>query len=269
MHFRRKIPKVVPLICLVFFFLWSCSEKPRLGDAQFDPSDWELTFVDQFDGSELDEAKWSPKDPWEVVRNNELQAYVPDAFVVKDGILKIRSRRSPAEYDGATREYSSGMMTTTGKFSQTHGRFEIRCKVPKGKGLWPAFWMLPEPPSWPPEIDVLEILGHETAKVHMTHHWPHPDRPTEDSKSNGGEFKGPDFSAAFHTFAVEWRKDEIRWLVDGIERHRSEKEVPRVPMFLLVNLAVGGNWPGSPDENTDFPADFEIDYIKVWKKKEK
>ena len=124
--------------------------------------------------------------------------------------------------------------------------------------------MLPDPPSWPPEIDVLEILCQEPDKVYLTNHWPDPKNPRGASRSITGEYKGPDFSKGFHTFAVEWEKDQIRWYVDGVERHRSTREIPDQPMFLLVNLALGG-WAGNPDSNTVFPADFEIDYVKTWK----
>ncbi|MFV1996229.1 MAG: family 16 glycosylhydrolase, partial [Verrucomicrobiales bacterium] len=165
------------------------AESSVAGDERENPlrEGWELTFADEFDGGKFDRAKWNPRDPWEVEKNGELQAYVPGAFEVRDGVLRIRIDKKKAFYGGKVRQYASGMMTTSGKFSQRYGRFEIRCKVPKGRGLWPAFWMLPEPPSWPPEIDVLEILGHETDRVHLTHHWPHPDNPSGDSKSDPGD----------------------------------------------------------------------------------
>lgn len=228
---------------------------------------WELAFSDDFDGSKLDYDKWTPKDPWGVVRNDELQGYVVKAFRSEDGILKIRCEDEPSYYDGAKREYRSGMMTTSSKFAQRYGRFEIRCRVPKGKGLWPAFWLLPEPPSWPPEIDVLEILCQEPTRVYMSHHWVDPADPGGDSKAVTGEFEGPDFSEDFHTFAVEWERDELRWYVDGTLRHSSREKVPRVPMFMLVNLAVGG-WAGEPNAETRFPADFEIDFVRVWRRDE-
>ncbi len=234
----------------------------------FDPAMWELTFSDEFDGEKLDYEKWTPRDPWGLVRNNELQAYIVKAFTVADGVLAIRCEDEPAFYDGAKRDYRSGMMTTSGKFSQTFGRFEIRCRVPKGRGLWPAFWMLPDPPAWPPEIDVLEILGQEPDKVYLTHHWPDPSNPEGDSLSQTGEFKGVDFSEDFHTVAVEWEAEEIRWFVDGVLRHRSREAIPQGPMFLLVNLAVGG-WAELPTKETEFPAEFLVDYVRVWKKKEK
>lgn len=243
------------------------SEEER-ADELLHPPGWKLTFVDEFDSDRLDYDLWTPKDPWEVVRNDELQGYWIKAFETKNGVLSITAENKPSFYDGARRDYRSGMMSTTGKFSQKYGRFEIRCRIPAGKGLWPAFWMLPEPPSWPPEIDVLEILGGEPDRLYMSNHWSDPKNPGGDSKAQTGEFKGPDFSREFHTFAVEWEKGLIRWLVDGVVRHESRNEVPDVPMFLLVNLAIGG-WAKEPDDQTRFPAKFEIDYIKAWEKQEK
>ncbi len=225
---------------------------------------WKLTFRDEFDGDTLNSGKWNPNDPAGRERNRELQAYVADAFEVRDGVLRVKADKREAFYDGKQRAYTSGMMTTLGKFSQEHGRFEIRCRVPKGEGMWPAFWLLPEPRGWPPEIDVLEILGHEPNKVHMTHHFRDEQRK---HRSRGGSWTGPDFSAGFHEFAVEWSPEAIIWFVDGVERFRSDKSIPHGKMFLLVNLAVGGNWPGAPDEKTQLPAAFEVDYVRVYEKR--
>jgi len=224
---------------------------------------YKLTFQDEFEGSALDLGKWNPNDPWGKERNNELQAYVKEAFEVKDGVLRVRAEKKGASYAGKQRSFTSGMMTTYKKFSQQYGRFEIRCRVPKGKGMWPAFWLLPEPLGWPPEIDVLEILGHQPDKVYMTHHFRTTDKP---HASHGGAWSGPDFSTDFHRFAVEWSPKDIVWFVDGTERFRSEKSIPNAKMYLLVNLAVGGDWPGPPDERTAFPAAFEVDYIRVYEK---
>jgi beta-glucanase (GH16 family) len=224
---------------------------------------WNLTFDDEFNGTSLDLQKWNPNDPsgWE--RNNELQAYVPDAFEVGGGFLRIKTEKRQAFYSEKMRSITSGMMTTLGKFSQEYGRFEIRCRVPKGKGMWPAFWLLPDPKGWPPEIDVLEILGHEPAKVYMTQHY-------RDAKgthqSHGGAWGGPDFSAGFHEFAVEWGPKRIVWFVDGVERFRSEDSIPKGKMYVLLNLAVGGGWPGNPDAQTKFPAALEVDYVRVYQK---
>lgn len=224
---------------------------------------WKLTFHDEFDGTALDLQKWNPNDPWGRERNRELQAYVTNAFEVKDGLLRIKAEKGKAFYAGKERSFTSGMMTTHQKFSQQYGRSEIRCRVPKGKGLWPAFWLLPEPLAWPPEIDVLEILGHEPNKVYLTHHFRDDNKKHQ---SHGGSWTGPDFSAGFHVFAVEWSPQRIVWLVDEVERFRSERNIPNSKMYLLMNLAVGGDWPGAPDDKTQLPAAFEVDYVRVYER---
>ncbi|MBE0534713.1 MAG: glycoside hydrolase family 97 catalytic domain-containing protein [Phycisphaerae bacterium] len=226
---------------------------------------WTLTFGDEFDGDALDLTKWSPRDPWNRERNNELQAYVPDAFEVKDGILKIKAEKRKAEYSGKMREYTSGMMSTYQKFTQKFGWFEIRCRIPKGKGLWPAFWLLPDPLGWPPEIDVLETLGHQTNRAYFTHHWRDENRKHQ---SHGGHVDTVDLSAGFHTYAAEWSPDVIVWYLDGKEAFRSTRSVPKeLPMYMLANFAIGGNWPGAPTEDTPFPSTFDIDYIRVYTRK--
>lgn len=224
---------------------------------------WKLTFEDNFDGKALNLSKWTPADPWGRERNQELQAYVKDAFELRDGVLHIKAEKREASYDNKQRGYTSGMMSTHDKFAQKYGRFEIRCRIPDGKGLWPAFWLLPEPLNWPPEIDVLEILGHQPNKVYMTHHF----RDAKgDHHSHGGSWRGPDFSAGFHEFAIEWSPKALVWFVDGVERFRSEESIPQTKMYLLVNLAVGGNWPGAPNEKTEFPATLDVDYVRVYEK---
>ncbi|MBI3878024.1 MAG: glycoside hydrolase family 16 protein, partial [Verrucomicrobia bacterium] len=220
---------------------------PQIFPATPATNKWVLTFSDEFNGTALDLKKWNPKDPWGRERNAELQAYVTNAFAVHDGTLAIKCDRGRAEYAGKMRHFTSGMMTTYQKFSQKFGRWEIRCRVPKGKGFWPAFWLLPEPLGWPPEIDVLEILGREPNRIHMTHHWHNPEKRL---RSDTKDWVGPDFSADFHTFAIEWEADHIAWFVDGVERHRSMKSIPQVPMYMLVNLALGGDWAHAPDDTT-------------------
>jgi beta-glucanase (GH16 family) len=227
---------------------------------------WRITFQDEFDGKALDLSRWNPSDPWGHERNHELQAYITNAFEVKDGTLRICAEKKEAYYSGKQRAYTSGMMTTYKKFDQEYGRFEIRCRVPNGKGMWPAFWLLPEPLGWPPEIDVLETLGHEPSKVHMTHHFQIEQDGKRQHKSDGGSWSGPDFSTGFHEFAVEWSPERIVWFVDGTERFRSEKSIPRGKMYMLVNLAIGGDWPGAPDEHTQMPAAFEVDYVRVYER---
>ncbi|MEO0416766.1 MAG: glycoside hydrolase family 16 protein, partial [Verrucomicrobiota bacterium] len=152
-------------------------------------ADWELVWEEQFDSRKLDSDKWTPLDPWGLVRNEELQGYLPSQVKLEGGECIISCEKKPCFYDGAKREYRSGMISTHGKFAQTYGRFEIRCKSPKGVGFWPAFWMLPDPPAWPPEIDIMEILCEKPDEVFMTNHWTHP-TDSEETDSNSADFQG-------------------------------------------------------------------------------
>jgi beta-glucanase (GH16 family) len=173
--------------------------------------------------------------------------------------LRIEAR--PRAMEGYP--YTSGIITTQKGFNQQYGYFEIRARLPAGQGLWPAFWLLPATPNVPWEIDVFELHGHLPDNIYMANHW---------LDGNGEHdwvtrrYRGPDFTADFHTFAVEWNADEIIWYVDDVPRGRTRNGVPAQPMFLLANLAVGGTWPGFPDETTPFPSSMEIDYIRVWRK---
>jgi beta-glucanase (GH16 family) len=221
-------------------------------------SGWQLVFEDDFNGQQLDEQKWTSAFPWGRDRSNvgELQYYAPDAFRLGDGKLNIVAKPTP----NGSHAYDSGLISSHASFAPEYGRFEIRCKLPSGKGLWPAFWLLPEDTSWPPEIDVFEALGQEPRKVHMTAHWLQNGVHEQD----GGEYSGPDFSRDYHTFAVEWTSNKLAWFVDGAKRHEVSGQSPRGPMYLLANLAVGGDWPGAPDASTQFPAMFDIDYIRAY-----
>ena len=158
----------------------------------------------------------------------------------------------------------SGNLQDPVKFSFRYGYAEMRAKIPKGKGLWPAFWMLPFDNTSKPEIDVVEFLGHLPRVAEMHYHY--LDRGKR--QGPGQEWQGPDFSQDWHTFAVDWQPSRIIWYVDGKERWRfsRRRHVSSIPMYLLVNLAVGGDWPGSPSPSTPFPNVFEIDYIRVWER---
>ncbi len=220
-----------------------------------DPTHWSLTFNDEFDGTSLNTSVWR-QDYWNG-GNGELQEYVNDNshgnYNVQNGILSLTARKE--SYNG--KSYTSGIITTQSRFAQTYGYFEMRAQLPYGKGLWPAFWLMPDPSGWPPEIDVMENLGNNT--VYMTLH------PTSGSQSQG--YYSTDVSANYHTYGIDWQPGYIIWSIDGIERFRvsDTSKIPNIPMFILANLAVGGSWPGSPDASTVFPASYNIDYIRVWK----
>lgn len=246
-------------------------------------AEWELTFEDDFSGQELDRRTWKTSDYWgnqTLSGNAELQCYLPDAFTIEDDVLHIVAQRraTPQEECFAAKtdlEFTSGMITTAGcnryddaekcealdQFTQRYGYFEMRAKFPAGKGFWPAFWLLPETGEWPPEIDVVEWLGDNRRAAFFTFHF----EEQGEHKKHSGSFDGPDFSQDFHTFAVDWQPGQIIWYVDGVERFKvNDERVPDTPMFMLLNLAVGGTWPGRPDESTAFPSVMEVDYVRAY-----
>jgi len=239
-------------------------------------STWNLAFADEFDGTTLNASKWHTCHWWasttcSIETNKELELYTRNNVSVADGALKLQARRENAvAWNGSTYNYTSGMVSTGGKVDEiapgfvfTYGYVEARVKVPKGQGLWPALWLLPANHGWPPEIDVMEIVGNEPNVTHMTYHYPRPDGT---AANVGTSWAGPDFSADWHTFAVDWSPEALVWYVDGVERSRYTvaANITSEPSYVLLNLAVGGNWPGAPDATTPFPSDYLVDYVRVW-----
>ncbi len=212
---------------------------------------------DEFEGTEVDTAKWRVEND-APAKNAELEYYSPDEVYIENGCLVLRSQ----ERIMGGRNYTSGSVDTAKRFSVRYGRIEIRAKLPKGQGIWPAHWLLPDDWSWPPEIDIMELLGRDTRTVYMTYH----SKVMGEHITEGGQFNGPDFSEDFHTFALEWKPNDIRWYVDGVERFHVYKHVSHQPMMIILNTAVGGYMPGNPDATTPFPQYHLIDYVRVYEK---
>ena len=258
---------------------------------QLDRSQYSQTFADNFDALSLDLEDGQSKGVWRtnfgyggvhsrtLTNNGELQVYSDrqfagtgttslkiDPFRIADGKLDIVAE--PLKEDlrqfAWGRSYTSGLLTTKASFSQMYGLFEIRAKLPKGKGLWPAFWLLPESGAWPPEIDVLEVLGDNTRKLYLSWHSNVGGKHTSDSKP----IEVPDMSEDFHTYSVIWEKDTLMWFFDDVQvASKSTPEDFHLPMYMLINLAVGGGWPGSPDKTTQFPAKYTIDWVRAYARK--
>jgi beta-glucanase (GH16 family) len=240
---------------------------------------WTMVFGDDFNNGHIDLNKWVPCYWWDNqgctnAGNNELEWYLPNNIIFNpDSIVLVAKPQNLRATDGKTYPYSSGMITTGRdsnnpaapvKFSYQYGYSEIHARVPKGKGIWPAFWMLPANNDALPEIDVMEIIGDDPQTVNMTLHY---------QQSKGSVIKegyawtgNADLSLDWHTYGVDWEPDFIAWYVDGVVRWRytNKAHIPAEPMYLLLNLAVGGDWPGNPDQTTTFPSEFQIDYLRVW-----
>jgi beta-glucanase (GH16 family) len=239
-----------------------CQDQPLVPEGSSTPSHdgWELVWRDEFDNNCLDQRNWNVED-WAAEKNNELQYYYPKNVVVEDGVLKLISKNE--KYRG--KDYTSGAIHSKGKFDFLYGKAEMRAKLPAGQGIFPAFWMMTDKENtWLPEIDIMEMLGHQPDEVWMVSHWLGTDG---NLKSLSNTFKGPDFSKCFHTFSIEWTPNSLTWLIDGVERFKTDRQIPSEKMYLYLNTAVGGNWPGSPDQSTIFPVTYEIDYVRVFRQK--
>jgi beta-glucanase (GH16 family) len=188
-----------------------------------------------------------------------------DPFRIVNGTLEIIGDKAPEHVKPFiyNYEYTSGLITTQFSFSQVYGVFEMRARLPHGRGLWPTFWLLPKDRSWPPEIDIFEILGQEPTVLHTNAH-----SKATGTHTNAAEvIRVADMSADFHTYTVDWQKDEIRWYFDGVEVARAPTPADmHKPMYILANLAIGGNWVGRPDKSTHFPAILTIDWIRAYRR---
>ena len=205
--------------------------------------------------------------------NNELQQYSdqPENARIEDGRLVIEAKRE------GTTSYTSARMITKDKQELRFGRIDVRAKLPKGQGLWPAIWMLGaniDDVGWPGcgEIDIMELVGHEPHKVHGTVHY---GPPSPNNKFTGTSAPAPkgDFSERFHVFTLVWHANQLHWYVDDIlyftivpEKLGNERYLFNNNFFFILNVAVGGNWPGNPDDTTIFPQRMEVDYIRVFER---
>ena len=263
----RRAGLVVPF--LVLPLLGGCSDD--------DEKEWVITWQDEFEGpaGQLPDANRWVFDVGTGWGNNQLEYDTDRAENVSldgNGNLAITARRE--DYLGA--EYTSGRITTAGLFDQARGRFEARIQLPVGQGIWPAFWLLGsnfDTIGWPDcgEIDVMEYRGQEPRIVLGSLHGP--------GYSGGNAISGSytlpgsaGFDAGFHTFAIEWEEDFVTWLVDNtpyqtFTRNSLPGNAPWVfdhPFYIILNVAVGGNFVGPPDGSTVFPQTMLVDWVRVW-----
>jgi len=233
---------------------------------------------DEFDGNSLNTANWSFQTGdgcpgncgW---GNNELEFYTnrPENLFFQDGNLIIEARKEP--FGG--KQYTSSKIVSEGKKAVKFGRIDIRALLPKGKGIWPALWMMPQENKfggWPRsgEIDIMELVGHEAAKTYGTVHF---GQPAPNNSQKGGNYTLPSgtFNDQFHVFSIEWKQDQITWLVDNkpfFTLNKADLGSANYPFnedfYFIMNLAVGGNWPGNPDATTTLPQWLIVDYIRLY-----
>ncbi len=244
-----------------------------------DRSDLTLSFADEFDALSLrdgDSGTWDTNFWWgaengsTLTPNGEKQWYIDheygptssvNPFGVDDGVLTITAARAPDEIRPLINnyEYTSGLLTTHGSFSQTYGYFEMRADMPDNHGVWPAFWLLPADGSWPPEIDVVEMRGQDPNTVHVSAH----STQTGSHTKVGSAVNVPD-TEGFHTYGLLWTKDELVWYFDDTEVFRADTpDDMHDPMYMLVNLAVGGI-AGTPSDRLATLAEMQVDYIRAY-----
>lgn len=249
---------------------------------------WRIVFRDEFNrkaGEGYDQTKWQAEKGGAGWGNRELQYYTDstaNAFHDGQGALVIRAAGTAPEdglecWYGVCR-YTSARLITKDRFEFTYGRVEARIKVPAGRGLWPAFWMLGNDigtVGWPEcgEIDVMENIGREPSTIHGTIHGPGYSGANGLGTPYRLDGEGA-FADDFHVFAVEWSEGRIDWYADGnLYKSMTPEDLPEGarwaydhPFYLLLNLAIGGPWGGDPDENTVFPAELKVDYVRVYQR---
>lgn len=232
--------------------------------------DMTLVWSDEFNGDELNTGDWNYElggDGW---GNHELEFYQSKNTLVQDGYLIIKAK---AEHVG-NNNYTSSRLTTQGKQTFQYGRIDIRALLPKGKGIWPALWMLGSSittDGWPAcgEVDIMELIGGGTndSTVYGTAHWDeggHAYNTGHKSLTDGSLF-----ADKFHVFSIVWTAESIIWYVDDVQYHsvdisQANLSELRAPFFFIFNVAVGGDWPGNPDGTTVFPQRMVVDYIRVF-----
>ncbi len=249
-----------------------------------DVKGWKLIFNQDFENAtEIDRSVWNfdvgngEAEGLQGWGNKELEYYTSKNAYISNGALVIEARKQKITDKYGTYNYTSARLNTAGKFSFKYGKVVIRAKLPHGQGIWPAFWMLGDnlgQVGWPNcgEIDIMEMLGSNTSKVYGTVHG-----PISGAVGIGKSYtlSSGSFSDSYHTFTFIWNRNAMGWYVDGhlyffltksyVEANYGSQEwVYDHPFFLIINLAVGGNWPGNPNESTKFPQKMYIKYIKVY-----
>lgn len=280
------------------FLCAACAVNTNEATPRLDRSGLTLTFDDDFNRLAWEDPRTvQPGGPWKtwyhhdrdpynlhnrtLPGNQEMQVYGDPAYFSRiasgealgftpvstgNGKLLLRAEPAPASLRSRIwdRQYISGMVANWGSFAQTYGVFDLRAKLPAGKGLWPAFWLLPADGGYPPEIDVMEVLGDKPGELNVGYI----------ANNRGGKLNGnheaiptADLSEDFHTYSVEWRSDFLIYYLDDVEVRRwpTPPEM-RKPMYLIINLAVGGKWPGAPDQTTKFPATMEVDWVRAYER---
>lgn len=255
-------------LCLILLAtsLTACAEPVNPTDGM------RLVLDEEFNGKQLNTHVFTSGMPWDAPSNPDngnLNLYQASALEVSGGNLKLWAKKKPLlpvfYKNGQHFSYASGMVQTSTSYAFQYGYVEMRAKMPAGKGLWGAFWLLPANPvgKWPPEIDILEHHGDKPNKGFFSLHFQDANGETQHDIH---ETDVPDMMSDYHTYGVLWEPERMIWFMDGRAVAQSNEGIPHEPMYLLLNLAVGGHWSGNPDASTRFPASMDVDYVKVWQR---
>ncbi len=243
------------------------------------PPGHELVWRDEFLEPELNLANWQPEHSTFGDGGNTLHCYLPENVSITDGLLVLSGNEAETTCpNGSVRQYSSGMVSSPDLATFTYGWFEVRARVPEGQGLWPAIWLSPDGSTygaWPAsgEIDLMEVRGQAPNNVRVNAHYLDQAGRRAQDPDDVSAAPGSGFADAFHTFGVRWEPGRMVFMVDGLEQHVIEgwsssagpNDAPfDQPFFFRLNLAIGGDYPGSPDDTTPWPAQFEIDWVRVF-----
>ena len=266
------------IVAALALMLFLCSTQ-MLAAPPGDPSDWVMTFQDEFSGTIIDTSVWRTQYYWGRTNGAGLEWNLDENVVVSGGTLKLVTRKESPQGSacfGVPCTYSAGTIQSK-VFNQTYGYFEASMKLPAGAGFLPAFWLLPEGAEhWEmPEVDIMEqFTSHGQHEIQFSHYWGKndPEPAVGDENRGGGQSNTyigvPDYSAGFHVYGAEWDSDKIVFYVDDAERYRVTNHIPQAGyftgMYLLFTLVVGGTKVGDPDLNTAFPNQLEIDYVRVY-----
>ena len=235
-----------------------------------------LAWSDEFSGKTLNESNWTYETGGSGWGNNELEYYtngVKNTFLT-GGYLVIEASKESF----GTNNYTSARLKTEDKKTFTYGRIDIRAKLPKGQGLWPALWMLGNNISqsgygWPAcgEIDIMELLGQDPRKFYSTVHWGQANSSFHDSKGSNYSLSSGSFYDTFHVFSMLWDSGKMQFLIDDYPYYTVNKSDITTgtypfdkPFFFILNVAVGGNWPGNPDSSITFPQRMIVDYVRIF-----
>ena len=270
----------------LFVTLHSPLVYPEVAGGDRRASLWRLTWSDEFnspDNSTPDPKKWTYDLGGNGFGNHELESYTsrPENVKIVGGNLVITARQEQyTGADGITQPYTSARLKTQGLFAQAYGRFEARIKIPRGQGIWPAFWLLGDDINrvdWPDcgEIDIMENIGREPGMVYGSLHAPSFVGGTSDASKGTPLPGGKNYSDDFHVYAAEWEPGVVRFYVDNnnyatftqADWPEGGRWVFDHPFFSILNVAVGGDWPKNPDATSQFPQQMLVDYVRVYSRK--